>query len=431
MKKITILLLFVYSGLYAQQNKPVDVTSKGVQIGQQVPNITITNIHNYKIKTAQISDFKGKLLILDFCATWCGACLSMVPRMDSLQKKFADKLQFLSVTYQSEKDVLPFYQKFDRQHNIKSVIPIVFGDIELTKLFPHKTLPHYVWINGEGRLVALTGLDEINERNIFALINSGSLNLARKKDLQVDYDYSVPLFLSKDLDGIVRTQSVLTGYMDGYGAVSAHNIHVVKTNVIRKITATNMSMIRLYQIALGKGTRKYSWAKTIVEVKDSSKLVNRTSGDTYRKWLNNGSGFCYELIVSDNMKDPFQIMEQDLNRYFTNYKVSIQKRTKDVLVLKRTTDIDRIKSKGGAPQTKINATGSIISNKPLSVLNSYIDTYIQRVADETGYRNNVDIILLADMDNIESINRELSKYGLIYSLEPREIEFLVINDRTL
>jgi thiol-disulfide isomerase/thioredoxin len=36
--------------------------------------------------------FNGKLMILDFWATWCGACISKFPKLDSLQKKYADKL---------------------------------------------------------------------------------------------------------------------------------------------------------------------------------------------------------------------------------------------------------------------------------------------------------------------------------------------------
>src|SRR5215217_1873478 len=111
-KKTTVLsvLALLCLNFYASaQSKAVDVINKGLQIGTQMPDLTLNNLHNYKnakgerVATAKISDFKGKKLILDFWATWCAPCVTMIPRMDSLQAQFADKLQILSVTYESEK----------------------------------------------------------------------------------------------------------------------------------------------------------------------------------------------------------------------------------------------------------------------------------------------------------------------------------------
>ncbi|MGB4400563.1 MAG: TlpA disulfide reductase family protein, partial [Daejeonella sp.] len=69
-----------------------------LKIGDKVPDVTINNISNYKSTSAKLSDFKGKLLILDFWATWCAPCIAMIPKMDSLEKAFEGKVAFLSVT---------------------------------------------------------------------------------------------------------------------------------------------------------------------------------------------------------------------------------------------------------------------------------------------------------------------------------------------
>ncbi len=100
MKKY-FLMLFILQGfclsVLGQEIKANDVTQKGIQIGQQVPDLLLTNLHNYRDKqgnlssSAKISDFKGKLLILDFWATWCSPCVAMIPKMDSLQQEFKDK----------------------------------------------------------------------------------------------------------------------------------------------------------------------------------------------------------------------------------------------------------------------------------------------------------------------------------------------------
>jgi len=42
-------------------------------------------------KRAIFSEYKGKVLILDFYATWCGPCRDSVPHLIGLQKKFEDQ----------------------------------------------------------------------------------------------------------------------------------------------------------------------------------------------------------------------------------------------------------------------------------------------------------------------------------------------------
>jgi thiol-disulfide isomerase/thioredoxin len=69
-----------------------------IRIGETCPDVALSPIVNFKTSHATIADFKGKLLILDFWATWCAPCVSMIPVTDSLQKEFEGKIQILSVT---------------------------------------------------------------------------------------------------------------------------------------------------------------------------------------------------------------------------------------------------------------------------------------------------------------------------------------------
>ena len=42
-------------------------------------------------KTFRLSDFKGKVLIIDLWATWCGPCRPQMPKLNDLQKRYRDE----------------------------------------------------------------------------------------------------------------------------------------------------------------------------------------------------------------------------------------------------------------------------------------------------------------------------------------------------
>ncbi len=65
-------------------------------VGKPLPNLFVTGLDGKKIST---SDFKGKVVILDFWATWCGPCKKAGPTMDALQKKYAGKVRVIGASY--------------------------------------------------------------------------------------------------------------------------------------------------------------------------------------------------------------------------------------------------------------------------------------------------------------------------------------------
>lgn len=64
------------------------------QIGSTAPDFTLTDGQ----KTVQLSQLRGKPVLLNFWATWCPPCVQEVPDLVALQQQMGDKLVVLAVS---------------------------------------------------------------------------------------------------------------------------------------------------------------------------------------------------------------------------------------------------------------------------------------------------------------------------------------------
>lgn len=435
---LIILLSFLMGQLQAQENKAIDVTLKGLQIGQQVPDITITNLHNYKdahgkpATTAKISDFKGKLLILDFWATWCSPCIAMIPKMDSLQKQFANQIQFLSVSYQSKKEVLPFLEKLEQQKKRHFDLPVVTDDKELHKLFPHVSLPHYVWIGGDGRVAAITGYQQVNVKGIETVLSAGSI-LQRKHDLKIAFDYTKPLLVNGNGgDGSKLVyHSLLTSYQPGLHSGYEYK-GMRKGDIQAKITVKNYTYPLLFALAYGGDKQFFGKNRTLIKVKDSSGLAYNGKGDL-QLWRD-ANQFCYELILPEKFgQDAFQVMRKDMEMLFSNYTARVEKRMVLCWALQLISGTAQIASKGGTPQIALEPFGFKVRNISIDVLLAQLGLKYQQksaypLVNQTNFKGRIDLTINADLSNIQLINEALKPFNLVFVKQHVSTDMLIIED---
>ncbi len=88
-------LLATNSGKKLQ--KRVDVY-KQTEKGKLAPNIVDGNTFN-------LSDLKGKYVVLEFWGTWCGACVSGLPKMRDYYNKYNSKIEFVGIACKDKKSV--------------------------------------------------------------------------------------------------------------------------------------------------------------------------------------------------------------------------------------------------------------------------------------------------------------------------------------
>ncbi|GAA4331467.1 redoxin domain-containing protein [Mucilaginibacter gynuensis] len=406
-----------------------------VKIGQLVPGVTISNLVNYPSTNVRLTDFKGKALILDFWATWCSPCIAMIPLMDSLQQQYSGRLQFISVTDQPGELVIPFMKKLERQKNAHYRLPIALNDKVLSGLFPHTTLPHYVWIDGKGVVRAITDQFAITSSNIDAFLKEGILSVDEKKDVPVmTYDRRLPLFTDKIalLDSVKKYQTIFSGFVEALGG--GYHFDLYEPGKPRRVTVRNLPISGLFRLAYGGQYRSLGDHKVIYKVKDTSQLNNSAVGAAYEAWMRQGHVFCYELIVpSAQAPHIFEIMQGDLKRFFPQYRAEIKKLDRQCLVLTRTSALEKFKSNGGTSLAQADKFGFELTNATLDYLIVQLDSFYLSnqpypVIDGTGYTGKADLNIDGSLSSVEAINKSLEKYDLRFELKTAPVEMLVISD---
>lgn len=141
MKLLFVFILFTFSLCSnAEKLKVVDIPIDFIGKGSDGSDI-------------KISDYRGKVVIVSFWASWCGPCRKELPVLSGIQKKAtAQKLQVISINIDSDRSVFRKLVKAIGETSLKFVHD---PRDRISDKFGAEAIPYMVIINPQGTIAAI------------------------------------------------------------------------------------------------------------------------------------------------------------------------------------------------------------------------------------------------------------------------------------
>lgn len=137
-----LCFLFVY-GCGSQE--PI----KMLKIGDTAPSFVLLDIEG---KQASLSDYKGKVVLIDFWATYCPPCRKSIPFLNELQNTYSDE-KFIVVGLSMD-DSTAAVSSFMKEYAIQ--YPLLMANSDVARRYNVRGIPTLYLIDEQGRIIYKT-----------------------------------------------------------------------------------------------------------------------------------------------------------------------------------------------------------------------------------------------------------------------------------
>ena len=123
-------------------------TSAKAAFGEKAPDFELSTLDGEVIR---LSDYLGKIVIVDFWTTWCAPCRMAIPELIELQNEYRDDLIIIGISLDqpyTQQNLKPFIEGFGINY------PIVLGTLEVVEAYGNiRGIPTSFIINQKGEIV--------------------------------------------------------------------------------------------------------------------------------------------------------------------------------------------------------------------------------------------------------------------------------------
>ena len=142
---------------------------KKLSVGTLAPEITMNNTEE---KPLSLSTLKGKIVLIDFWASWCGPCRAENPTVVKAYNKFKAKgFEIFSVSLDKDMDKWKEAIKKDNLTWKNHVCDFKFWDSPVVSLYNFNAIPYNVLIDKEGMIIAKNLRGEDLEKKLQEILN--------------------------------------------------------------------------------------------------------------------------------------------------------------------------------------------------------------------------------------------------------------------
>lgn len=257
---------------------------------------------------------EDELVILEFMNTNCGICYYPLPLVDSLVSA-DDRLKFFLIMPDSDSVT---FGKISKKilGGRETRVPVVFSDTTLRCYFPYDLVSHVVWMNGKGRVLAITGSEYLTLPYITEAFEKRSLNWPVKKDV-IGFDHQIPWLVWHP--SLPQTTgkiyySAFSEEMPGISPPNGFSTDVALS--ILRFSFYNNDLKTVCQMAADFSGR---YKPEMFEFGQGvSERLNEQSGNSATK-------FCYDAVfpLGINRNQAKEIIKADLKKWLTVYGITI------------------------------------------------------------------------------------------------------------
>ncbi|MEC3879139.1 TlpA family protein disulfide reductase [Parapedobacter sp. 10938] len=463
---ILMVLCFSMPLLGQEFYRPSEVT---VRMGETLPESFFSTPHKaIDMATGEdrqiiLGDYKDKLIILDFWATWCKPCLYSMNKLDSLQSAMAgEAFVVIPVTGQNPAEMAPAIRKY------RWTTPSIVGDRTLARIFPHQGIPHQVWIKN-GKVLAIPHWTSATSDHIRQVMAGRTPQMPMNiVDWQFDPDSPIlqPV-VGKTKLYRKNKHSMICGKIPGIGT---ENLQIVRKEDSTVLYALNLPISVLYYQAFKDDIfPSYSVYRGAIDwqISDSLRSVllarrpKLLMGNTAREdslfvdWENNHL-YSYELRYPGNIsdKEAYAIMRKDLNTFFGEYRgiqgdivpgpkmrygilKPIESREKTLQLLQAGLGVERPADSTEYHFANGQYRSQLYSLMVQTPLNHITDVELSEVAPVDSTRLDPELRVGIHFPKamlkgwpLNRVNLELKRYGLFIQIEDKQPPLLAIKETT-